>query len=50
MINTEKNEINSEPTRAMSDVDVSIPDDLRTITARKFLRDQRSVCEMNQLV
>jgi len=50
MINAEKNELNIEPTRAMSDFDVGIPDDLRTITARKFLRDQRSVGEMNQLV
>ena len=50
MINTEKNELNNEPTRAMSDVDVSIPDDLGTIKARKRRRDQRSVCETNKLL
>lgn len=50
MINAEKNELNGEPTRAMRDVDVGIPDDLGTITARKRRRDQRSVCETNKLV
>lgn len=50
MINAEENELNNEPTRAMSDVDVSIPDDLAAIKARKRRRDLRSVCETNKLV
>ena len=49
MISAEKSDLNTKPVRVLSDVDVGIPYDLETITARKRRRDQRSVCETNKL-